>query len=265
MPDVARNVTTMPMVNPQQQQQPGGLVQAVQGAQEQQRGPWAGLREAMQPQPNPDARGEARLGGDRPGTRPQEPAPTIGGLSTEHTLDYLMNPGQVSPVMYERAQEQANIGLNAAGNAGTTQLSGRGVDPGSPMGQLMSQSAGLNSQKIRNEAARDQSILEEQMRRQDIQAGIGNYMNFLTQIMQLMGIQVGVASGNAFPQVAPVDPYAGVNTGIGMLNQGLQDVGQRGGGGPGQNGNSQYGPWADAYRYPPEQAQEVPPEALQPV
>jgi hypothetical protein len=160
---------------------------------------------------------------------------TPGSLSVAHIMDYLMNPGNLSPVAYQRAQEQANTGLNTALGAIQGGLAGRGVDPSSGLGQQLMQSAALSSAKQRSEAARDYSLAEEQLRRQDIQQGMANYLNFLSSVLGLSQARSAAAAGQAFPQVQPtaVNTNAPLAQGLGTAGSLLANyfAGQGGGGG----------------------------------
>jgi hypothetical protein len=118
-------------------------------------------------------------------------------------MDLLMNPGQLSPVAYQRAQEQANMGLNTALGAIEGGFAGRGLDPTSGMGQTLAQSAALSAGKQRSEAARDYSLAEESLRRQDVQQGIMNYMQFLNTVLGLAQARAAAAGGRGSPQVQP--------------------------------------------------------------
>ena len=149
------------------------------------------------------------------------------GLAVARTEGLLQNPGQTSPAYYERQQEQANQGLSTATAAIGGDLSGRGVDPNSGLGQTMQQSAVLDSQRLRSEAARDQSLIEEGLRREDIQAGVSQYLSYLQTLFGLAGLRSGAAAGGAFPQVAPINTYAPLGTGVStagyLLSQGMNN------------------------------------------
>jgi hypothetical protein len=124
-------------------------------------------------------------------------------------------------VAYHRQQEQANQGLNTAVQSIQGGLSGRGVDPNSAMGKSLEQGAVMESQRLRSEAARDQSLMEETLRRQDIQSGIANYMQFLQSIFQLGASRAAAATGGGFPQVMPINPYANLGAGLTSTAYGL--------------------------------------------
>jgi hypothetical protein len=97
------------------------------------------------------------------------------------------------------------------------------------------QSAALSSAKQRSEAARDYSLAEEQLRRQDIQQGMANYLNFLSSVLGLSQARSAAAAGQAFPQVQPtaVNTNAPLAQGLGTAGSLLANyfAGQGGGGG----------------------------------
>lgn len=148
------------------------------------------------------------------GGGPQAQAPSIGGLATEQTRGLLADPGQFGPQAYERRQEQANVGLNTALQAIPGGAAGSGIDPSSPAAKLLEQSAILGSQRMRHEAARQQDLLEEGMRREDIASGINQYLKYLNTIFNLAGRRAGTRSGGSFPQVSPINTQAPLGQGV---------------------------------------------------
>lgn len=151
----------------------------------------------------------------------------LGELSMGHAINFLTNPGQIGTEQFERAQEQANVGLqtNIQGMMGG--LTGMGVDPRSPMAQIMMQGAVNQSNKLRNEAARDLSIQQENLRRGDIQTGMTAYQNFLNQVFNLIGMQADVIGGGDFQNIQnPINPYQ--NIGGALAEGGLLLAGQQG-------------------------------------
>lgn len=118
-----------------------------------------------------------------------------GQLVMQHLQDLLQNPGRLEDTTYQRAQEQSNEALNMAEAAGTARVMGAGVDPRSGIGQITQENALLNFGKERNEAARDYSIAQEDLRRRDIQQGMEDYTNFLNMIFGLQGKRSNAKSG----------------------------------------------------------------------
>ena len=144
-------------------------------------------------------------------------ANTPGNAVMSAIMSYFNNPGEMSPVTYERAQEQANIGEASAKNAATTGLTGRGIDPNSPMGAALASAASLGAGRQRNEAARDYSLAQEGLRRQDIQAGMANYFNVLNTIFGLAGQQTGGAATNLNSVQGQPQPYGAIASGLSDL------------------------------------------------
>ena len=187
----------------------------------------------------------------RPETMPTVTQPmqysSVGEGVVDRTSQMIQTPGQLSSVAYERDQEQANQGLNALTQALTGSLTGTGIDPNGPMGQSLTQSAVLSSNKQRNEAARDYSLAQESLGREDIQTAMANYANMLQLVFGLQGMRSTAAGGQAFPQVQPVDTYAPYARGVSALGYGLNDYfknrGGGGGGGEAQPGTNQSDAW----------------------
>lgn len=144
-------------------------------------------------------------------------ATTPGDLVMQHLLEYLKNPGQLSSIGYERAQENANQGLNTGTQMLLGRLSGMGIDPTrSGFGQALGQNVALNFGRERNEAARDYTLAQEQLRRADISTGIKAYQDFLQTVFGLQGARANAAQGGAYPTIQnPVDPSGGLGTSIG--------------------------------------------------
>ena len=124
---------------------------------------------------------------------------TAGSLAVQHMLNYFSNPGEISPVAYERKQEQANQGYNLAMRSIGGGLSTAGVNPNSGYGQMMGQSAALNTMKLRNEANRDFTMASEQLKREDVKQATDSYLKFLETLFglgsqranNLLGIDLG--------------------------------------------------------------------------
>lgn len=150
--------------------------------------------------------------------QPTGPAPAYpGNLAVAWLLDMLMSPGRMDPSSYHRAQEQANVGLTGALQAGAGGLAGRGIDPGSELGQTLATSAALGAAGQRNEAARDYSLAQEQLRRQDIQQAIATYMNMLGASQNLQSGRAAALTSQPYQMYQPVNtmqPYADALTGV---------------------------------------------------
>jgi hypothetical protein len=150
--------------------------------------------------------------------------PYAGDLAVKGMMDYFRNPGAISPVAYEREQEQANQGLNFASRAITGELSGHGIDPNSGYGVSLGQSAALNAMKLRSEANRDFTIASEQMKRTDINTATQTYLQFLQTIFGLGAARANTVAGSS-ANIAPAFPNMnqGIAQGVGMAGQTLGD------------------------------------------
>jgi hypothetical protein len=168
--------------------------------------------------------------GTLPGT---EPPPTVGGPSDQspagtkivrggfennpttgtelamgHMFDFFTNPGRFSTADYERRQESASEGYQSRVQDIDAQAMAGGIDPGSGVAGTMKRGAAMQESKQKAEAARDQQLLEQQLRRQDIGAGQQMLMQFMNYILQLQGARSSAARGQfSNPQV--IDPSMG--------------------------------------------------------
>lgn len=149
----------------------------------------------------------------------------------KHLNDLLQNPGRLESETYQRAQEQSNMGLNVAEAAGTARVMGAGADPRSGLGLVTQENALLNFGKERNEAARDYSIAQEDLRRRDIQQGQEDYMNMLQLIFGLQGKRSNTKAGG------PNEAY-NFNTAAGGSNAAIGESASQIGN---ALGNGQYG------------------------
>jgi len=166
---------------------------------------------------------------------------SLGEGAVDRSTRMMETPGQLSSIAYERDQEQANQGLNTLTQATQGSLTGGGVDPNTPMGQSLTQSAVLSHNKQRNEAARDYSLAQESLGREDIQTAMNNYANMLQLVFGLQGMRSTAAAGTAFPQVEPIDTYAPYARGISALGYNLNEYfkGRKGGDNEAQPGTTQ--------------------------
>lgn len=175
----------------------------------------------------------------------QDPV-TATDLSMGHVFDMLMNPGRFSTADYERRQEEASAGYQSRVQDIDAQAMAGGIDPGSGAASTMKASAAKQEAGIKSEAARDQQLIEQQLRRADIGAGQQMLMQMMNYILQLQGTRANAASGSfANPQV--------VNTGMGdgiaqfgdLAAQAVQDYNDSKGGGSNNDAADQsgvYGP-----------------------
>lgn len=132
-------------------------------------------------------------------TPPTTGDPTLGQLTSYWTNQFLTNPGQLSPIAYQRQQEQANMALNNQTQQLQSGLAAGGIDINSPAGQAMMQATLLNHQGQRQEAARDYSLAQENLFRQDIGQGINNYMAMLNQVFARQAQKGGLVAGAPMP------------------------------------------------------------------
>jgi hypothetical protein len=181
---------------------------------------WASLVSGYQEQ---KAQEQEQFGAENPETPTDyasgQPIPgsNLGGLAMGHAESFLTDPGQVSTIQYERAQEQANQGLRTNTQAAMGQLTGMGIDPRSGFGQLMLQSVTREAGRARGEAARQLAEQEESLRRADIQTGMTAYQNFLNQVFGIIGTQAGTVGGaGAYPSTPAINPYENLSQAISM-------------------------------------------------
>lgn len=132
---------------------------------------------------------------------PIQTGASIGGLAVGHVRNFLENPGQISSVGYERAQEQANQGLATGSRAVAGGLTASGIDPNTPMGQALMTAVAATAGKQRNEAARDYTLAEEAQRRADIGAATQTYINMLSTLFGYQGQQSAAAGSQPGVQV----------------------------------------------------------------
>lgn len=182
--------------------------------------------QAGAPAPTGQANALPATASGQPGrTAVQQPMPTDPGtLVTGWTSTLLGQPGAVSPIQYERQQEQANQSLNAALYGIQGGLSGQGVDPASGLGKSLEQGAVAQNAYARQQAARDLALIQEAAWRQDIAQGSKMYNDSLALALGLSQMRSAAAAGQGFPMIQnPVDPYGGIGTGIGLMSYYLSD------------------------------------------
>ncbi len=155
-----------------------------------------------------------------PGNEPGNP----GGYYADWTRALFEQPGSLSPVAYERQQEQANQSFNQGQLALAGGLTGRGVDPNSSMGQMLSLANVNANQYARQQAARDYALMQENLWRQDVGAAAQMYINALTTSLNLAAARSNASQGLGQQQIQnPVDPYGNLSGGLANLGYGLQD------------------------------------------
>jgi hypothetical protein len=160
----------------------------------------------------------------QPGAGAQPPGQVSVGQGVTNYLQQGINqPGQLSSVAYERDQEQANMGLNTALQGIAGQLATSGIDPSSPLGQSMVMAATLNAGQQRSEAARDYSLAQEALKREDLQQATQNYLSILSTIFGLQAQRAQAAAGTGFTPAQAFNPYSGLATGLTTLGYGLAD------------------------------------------
>jgi hypothetical protein len=177
-----------------------------------------------------------------PGIAGSSPRPgefgSLGEGAVQRSEQLMGQPGEMSSTVFEREQEQAGQGFRGQMQAITGDLTGRGVDPNSPMGQSMGQSAALQHGQQRAESARDYGLAQEVLYSEDIQAATANYLNFLNTIFGLQQQRAAAAGGQGFPQAQAVNAYdplargaAGAGFGLAQYFDQQSQQNQGGGGG----------------------------------
>lgn len=154
-----------------------------------------------------------------PGLMGGTPDDSAGGLAVRNMMQLLSDPGRVSPVAYERAQEQNAKALqtNLGGIGGA--FFGRGFDPNSGLGQAMAQAAVHDFNAGNNEANRDFTLMGENLRRQDITTASQMLQNYLNQIFGLQQNRAQIVAGLPVPTSQPTpSPYNNLGDAMGMLS-----------------------------------------------
>jgi hypothetical protein len=145
--------------------------------------------------------------------------PSLGALSTYWPTYLMMNPGAMNPAAYERAQEQANVGLATDVRGITGGLTGRGIDPNTGLGRGMLSSAVNRNLGKRLDAARDYTMAQEQLFRGDIGMGMNQYLQMLQLLTNYQTGQASAAAGVPVMQSQAVSGYEPMMNYIGMLLQ----------------------------------------------
>lgn len=154
-----------------------------------------------------------------PGLMGGAPDNSAGGLAVRNMMQLLGDPGRISPVAYERAQEQNAKALqtNLGGIGGA--FFGRGFDPNSGLGQALAQGAVHDFNAGNNEANRDFTLMGENLRRQDMNTGNQMFQNMLNQIFGLQQNRAQIVAGLPVPTSQPTpSPYNNVGDALGMLS-----------------------------------------------
>ena len=131
-----------------------------------------------------------------PSAVPGEAFRTPGEAAVGSMMNLFTNPGQVSPINYERQQEQGNQALQGSTLAMQGGLTGQGIDPNSGFGQMLAQSAVSANQSLRNEAMRNLMQQEEATYRSDLGMATDMYTQFLNLITGLGQSQAQAATGS---------------------------------------------------------------------
>jgi hypothetical protein len=138
---------------------------------------------------------------------PEELFRNPGEAFTGHLMNLALNPGQLNPAAYERAQADANQALNASTLGVQGALTGRGWDPNSPMGQMLIQAGVNTAQTARNKALQDFTMMEEDLYRQDLGQFFNTYMGGLSTLLGMGGAQSNSAMLSGFSPAS--NPNAG--------------------------------------------------------
>jgi hypothetical protein len=142
---------------------------------------------------------------------------------TNTILQWLQHPGQTSTIQYERAQENANVMNRAAQQqlggmfSGAGWQSNQGGQPGGLYGSLIASTL-MGLARQRNEAQRNQSLLEEGLKRQDQSQGMSAAMGLMQQILGLQQAKASINAGSPIGAAGP-SPYTGIGNALGVLSQ----------------------------------------------
>lgn len=136
---------------------------------------------------------------------------TANELMMDRMYEMLANPGQFSTADYERRQEDASAGYQSRVQDINAQAMAGGIDPGSGVAGSMMAGAARDEANLKSEAARDQELIEQQLRRADIAQGSQMFMQAMNYILQLQGSRASIASGQfANPQIVNTDMGGGI-------------------------------------------------------
>lgn len=117
-----------------------------------------------------------------------------GAALGNQLLQLLQHPGQLSPAAYERGQEQANQTTQAMQQAANVRLGASGWGANSGMNKAMQEAAAAQGGVLRNQANRDFTMLQEQLKRQDIQQASQAYLGLLNDLTNMANIQANAAA-----------------------------------------------------------------------
>jgi hypothetical protein len=136
---------------------------------------------------------------------------TANELMMNRIYEMLANPGDFSTADYERRQEDAARGYQSRVQDINAQAMMGGIDPGSGVAGSLMAGAARDEANLKSEAARDQQLLEQQLRRADIAAGGSMFMSMMNYILQLQASRASVASGQfANPQIVNMGLGSGI-------------------------------------------------------
>ena len=174
-----------------------------------------------------------------------------GAILARALEDYANRIGQTNTVLRERGAEEANRSLNTARTMiGSLQGLGLSGDVNSAGGGLPASlllAAILNSQNIRNEANRDQTMYEDSREDTQLQNAFAIY-NGITQMLRDRGLQRSALRAGLGP-ATPGNSYLQAANSLGMLGSMFADNPSWFSKDSTETDTRGPGPWADGYRY----------------
>lgn len=130
----------------------------------------------------------------------------------------LANPGQQSPIQYERLGEQSRYFSQALQNQGRSAAGVSGWGQNSGLMQAMQIAALLAGAQRFNEGYRDLALQSEQLRRQDVLSGLQSYGNVIEGARNQQARTAGALAG------APVASNAGIWGNLSQVLGGLANA-----------------------------------------
>ncbi len=138
----------------------------------------------------------------------------LGAQVVQNVQQLAENPGQVSTIQYERAQEQANALDNSLRLLAGSGMAQAGYGAGSGLAGALQLAGTMAGAQKRNEALRDLAWMQENLRRQDISTSSQLYGNMLNQVFGLQQSKAQALGGQ--PQAAP-NPWQQLAPVLGQL------------------------------------------------
>jgi len=142
---------------------------------------------------------------------------TPGGLMANSFIQALQQPGQLTPVSYIRAQEQANMMQQALQNRGVGQMSQLGMGFNNPLAQTMWGTGTMQGALARQEALRDVLMAQEQKSMADRAYGAQGIGTMYNMAQGLRAQRGGLYAGSANLAAAAPNPWSALGTSTALM------------------------------------------------